>query len=332
MAADYSRIHRLLKILTLIQGAEGWTASRLAQECGTTERTIYRDMKMLEGAGIPYFYDTKTNGYSVRRDFFLAPVQLTLDEALALAALAEQVGGNDQVPFTRSASRAISKVRSQLPTGIRTELDKIVDHVAIKLAAAMPPEGVADVYQAMKSAITNRQRLRCEYESASGKTDGRDFEFAPYSLLFNQRAWYVLGHHAGHDEVRCLKLNRFSQIQPTGELFDHPTDFSVEDHLGNAWRMIRGETRYRIELLFDASFAETIADTHWHRTQEVTWNDDGSITFVCEVDGLDEIVWWILSMGPHCRVVEPDVLADRVRELAQGVIDLYGTPVSVAGK
>ena len=57
MAADYSRIHRLLKILTLIQGAKGWTPKRLALECQTTERTIYRDMKMLEGAGIPNFYD-----------------------------------------------------------------------------------------------------------------------------------------------------------------------------------------------------------------------------------------------------------------------------------
>ena len=78
MAVDYSRIHRLLKILTLIQGSKGWTPSRLAAECGTTERTIYRDMKMLEGAGIPYFYDEDAKCYSIHRDFFLPPVQLTL--------------------------------------------------------------------------------------------------------------------------------------------------------------------------------------------------------------------------------------------------------------
>src|ERR1700722_2361832 len=128
MAVDYSRIHRLLKILTLIQGAKGWTPKRLAQECSTTERTIYRDMKMLEGAGIPYFYDDEAKCYGVHRHFFMPPVQLTLDESLALAALAEHVGGQEQVPFTKAASRAISKIRGQLPTPIRRELEQIEDH------------------------------------------------------------------------------------------------------------------------------------------------------------------------------------------------------------
>ena len=83
MSSDYSRIHRLLKILTLIQAERDWTAERLATECGVSVRTIYRDMKMLEGAGIPYFYDEQSRGYQVRRDFFMPPVQLTLDESLA---------------------------------------------------------------------------------------------------------------------------------------------------------------------------------------------------------------------------------------------------------
>src|SRR5687768_3817454 len=107
MAADYSRIHRLLKILTLIQGTKGWTPARLAAECGVTQRTIFRDLEMLEGAGIPYFFDPETKGYSVRGDFFMPPVQMTLEESLALSALAEHVGGGEQVPFLKAAARAI---------------------------------------------------------------------------------------------------------------------------------------------------------------------------------------------------------------------------------
>jgi len=57
VAKKYGRIHRLLKILTLIQSEKGWNVQRLAAECGVAERTIFRDMKMLEGAGIPYFHD-----------------------------------------------------------------------------------------------------------------------------------------------------------------------------------------------------------------------------------------------------------------------------------
>ena len=41
------------------------------------------------------------------------------------------------------------------------------------------------------------------------------------------------------------------------------------------------------------------------------------------VSGLEEIVWWILSMGPHCKVIKPKALADRVRELANQTAAIY---------
>jgi proteasome accessory factor B len=295
-------------------------------ECGTVERTIYRDMKMLEGAGIPYFYDDDAKCYSIHRDFFLPPVQLTLDEALSLAALAEHVGGSEQVPFMTAASRAINKIRGQLPLSIRKELENIEDHVAIKLAAASAPESSADVYEKVRRALAGHKALRCEYDSlGNGSKKKGGFLFKPYTLLFNQRSWYAIGHHSQHKETRCLKLNRFTKIEPTDEHFDIPKDFTVQRHLGNAWRMIRGEKTFKVELRFDAEFAETIADTHWHPTQDVIWNDDGSITFKCTVDGLDEIVWWILSMGPHCTVRKPKELAERVKQLAVAVVEKYVT-------
>ena len=39
-----------------------------------------------------------------------------------------------------------------------------------------------------------------------------------------------------------------------------PNGFSLDSHLGNAWRMIRGGTSYDVELEFDSEFAETIAE------------------------------------------------------------------------
>jgi proteasome accessory factor B len=254
----------------------------------------------------------------------MPPVQLTLDESLALAALAEHVGGQEQIPFTKAASRAISKIRGQLPSPIRRELEKIEDHVAIKLAAANPPEGSADVYDTMRSALAKKLALRCQYESLAGRAkNGEAFILKPYTLFFNQRAWYVVGHHSKHADVRCLKLSRFSRIEPTDHPYTVPKTFSLNRHLGSAWRMIRGNKTFKVELRFDPDFAETIADTHWHPTQEVIWNDDQSITFRCRVDGLDEIVWWVLSMGPHCTVKAPIELSQQVRKLAAEMVAHY---------
>lgn len=327
MPADYSRIHRLLKILNLIQSESGWTAQALAQECGVAERTIFRDMKALEGAGIPYFHDSETNGYRVRRDFFMPPVQLTLEESLALVALGEHIGGREQVPLTREAAKAVAKVRGILPATVQDELEQLDDHIAIELAKSSPADGVTDVYTLVRQSLAQHRALECRYESLNRKPTESDkepeiFRFDPYTLFFSQRAWYVVGLHHGRGETRCLKLSRFDRIQLTEKPYGIPDGFSLKDELGLAWRMIRGDERYDVELEFDEEFAETIADTHWHATQTIEWVDD-RIVFRCTVDGLDEIVWWVLSMGPHCVVRSPDALADRVHRLAVAVVDHY---------
>src|SRR5688572_30299499 len=167
MPADYGRIHRLLKILTLIQGERGWNPKRLARECQTTERSIYRDMKMLQGAGVPYAFDKQTDGYVIGGDFFMPAVSLTLEESLALAALAEHVGGREQVPFTGAAYKAIGKVRCNLPRSVQNELEKLDRHVEVQLAATGSSDGIEDVYGCVRRAITTRRALRCAYDSLS---------------------------------------------------------------------------------------------------------------------------------------------------------------------
>lgn len=326
MAADYSRIHRLLKIMTLIQSDDDWTAQRLSDECGVTVRTIYRDMKILEGADIPYFHDTDTKGYRIRRDFFMPPVNLTLQESLALIALGENIGGKEQIPMMRSAGSAIAKIRSQLPRSVRSEVQELDGHVAIRLSQAGPHDGIADVYDLVRKAIQKRRVLLCHYDSLSSSKKGtapEPFDFQPYALFFSQRAWYVIGHHGGRGETRKLKLNRFASIKLTHQAYTVPKDFSIDQELGNAWRMIRGKKSYNVEIAFDAEFAETIADTHWHDTQDIDYREDGSILFRCTVDGLDEIVWWVLSMGPHATVKKPKALSDRVKKLALQTAEQY---------
>lgn len=324
LEAEYARLHRVLQIIQLIQQQNGWDAKALASACGVTQRTIYRDLKLLEGANIPFSYDDERRCYRIRPDFFMRPIELSLDEALALVALGEEIGKKEQIPFTMAAARAVAKIRGQLPEKVRRELKAIDQHMAIRLSEAGTSDGVADVFSKVQTAQAQHRCLRCRYESVRPDGFKESFLLKPYKLFFERRAWYVLGYHGGLDDVRFLKLSRFSELEITDVDFEVPKKFSVEKHLGNAWRMIRGAKTYDVELVFDAEFAENIADTAWHKTQKIEWEPDGSIRFRCKVDGLDEIQWWVLARGQHCRVVKPKELADRVKYLARKTAEQYG--------
>lgn len=331
LSDKYSRIHRLLKILTLIQSGPGWTAGRIAEQCAVSKRTVYRDIQILDAAGIPILFDPENPGYRVRQDFFMPPVDLSADESLALVTLGDRIGRQEQIPFTAAAARAVAKVKKQLPAPLQKEIDQLDPHLHIYLAPTERTDTAADVYQQLRYAISHGTAVRCTYEAGhraanngqpDDTTDG-PFLFLPYCLFFCHRAWYTTGYHEQRREVRCLKLNRFASIEPSNRRYHIPRSFDLESHLGNAWRMIRGETTHNIELRFDPDFAETVADTQWHPTQEIQWQDDRSLLMRFRIDGLDEIVWWILSMGPHCRVLNPPELIQRVRNLAAQTAAIY---------
>src|ERR1035437_3687572 len=165
MAADYKRIHRLLKIFTLIQGDQGWTTERLATEFETSQRTIFRDIDVLRRVGMPVFHDPDRKCYQIRRDFYMPSLELTFEESLALISLGRYIHDQEQIPFSNPALKALAKIRGQLPLPVRRELDLLEDHIDVKLAASATQEGFRDCYTLIQRAIGTRNCLSCRYQS-----------------------------------------------------------------------------------------------------------------------------------------------------------------------
>lgn len=321
MAGDYSKIHRLLKLLMVAQSASAQTPKDIARDLDINERTLFRDLNALKAAGFPIDFDDRKKRYVIKGATYMKPVDLTIDEALAIVALGRHL--DTQIPGMQAGAAAVEKIRMMLPPGIREEVADLDPYLHIKLAPAAPADEATDIYLVVRDALAQHVKLSCEYESNTSQSDaGATFLFSPYSLFFNERAWYVLGFHEGRKEVRMLKLNRFANCKLTAEPYTMPAGFSLQAHLGNAWRMIRGKT-YDVEIHFDKAFASTVSETQWHATQETELQNDGSLIFRCKVDGLEEIIWWVMSMGPHCKVIQPAELAQRVQKLAQDIVANY---------
>ncbi|HOM53818.1 MAG TPA: WYL domain-containing protein [Phycisphaerae bacterium] len=242
MAKVYGRVHRLLRSLTLIRSGR-WNAASLARELGITVRNVYRDLQMLEGAGIPYYFDRTAGCYRIRREFFLPSVELTTEEAMALVAAAGQIGRREQIPFLEPLEKASQKVLAQLPDKVKRELDDVQQHLAIELASCGPSLEVRSVYHDVRTAIAKRRALLCSYESARtsvhSTTDGEVFRFDPYCLYWGQRAWYAIGFHHRRAEVRTLKLNRFIYLRLT----DQPRTATADATMCENMRFSLGETR-----------------------------------------------------------------------------------------
>ena len=317
-----SRIYRLLRLITMLQTRRDYTADELARELDVSRRTIFRDLNMLEMARIPYYFDTERGGYRISKHFFLPPINLTLTEALAMLMLTGRLRGARELPLISQGARAAMKVESALPAGIRRHIGSVIDRLHVSMAPASRHEGLDAMVDEIIGAIAGRHVCKIIYISFHDKKQIAT-TIRPLHLLFMGRAWYVLAHAAKFGEVRMFKLGRIRKLTVTTKTFSEPAGVDLDDHFGLAWQMIPEGTVYDVHLHFEPKVAANVAEVNWHRTQRVEWNDDGSIEFRVSVDGLGEIMWWILGYGDQVEVISPPALRGRLFEKASALVSTY---------
>jgi WYL domain len=85
-----------------------------------------------------------------------------------------------------------------------------------------------------------------------------------------------------------------------------------QGNFGNAWSVYRGEQSHVVEVVFAKEAAATVTEGVWHHTQKVRKNKDGSVTLTFQVDGLNEILRWILGWGHRAKVIQPPELRELI--------------------
>jgi len=319
-----SRISRVMQILTTLQAGKSYAVSDLSKMFGTSRRTIFRDLKELQAVGVPYRYDAGAGGYTIEPEFFLPPVDLSLQEAMSLLLLVHKARDQIQLPFKNSALLAALKIENNLPAKIRQYCTTALQNISTRAGAQAPvthSAGLDKTFAQLQQAIVKKRKVNLRYHSLFEGTI-IDVELCPYHLLYNNRAWYVLGRSSLHKSVRTFKLNRIRELTTTERCFVDGKNFDVYDYLGRAWSMIPEGRIHNIKLRFLPKVANNVAEVQWHSTQKVVRNSDGSATIEFRVDGIGEITWWILGYGDQVQVLAPKALRKKVLEVAKNMVKL----------
>ncbi|MFQ5731777.1 MAG: helix-turn-helix transcriptional regulator [Planctomycetaceae bacterium] len=320
------RIYRLLKLLDVLQSGRSFNSVQLAQECGVSRRTIFRDLRTLQHSGLPVVYDGARQGYLLKSSVYIPPTDFTLEEALSLAVLCDRLGDADTgIPFLGPARSAALKVLSGLPGRLRELVGEFADNVELRPPAHNRLEGSQQVYALLTGALAKRLQVRIAYNSLM-PDESREIStlLSPYRILFGRRAWYVIGRSSLHRAVRTFHLGRVRKAELLTSTYAIPARFSLDKHLGNAWFLIREPgKRYNVTIRFQPLVARNVAEVQWHRTQSLKWNRDGTLDFRVRVDGLREIQWWVLGYGDQAEVLKPKALRDDVLRRIEAMRSRY---------
>jgi proteasome accessory factor B len=320
-----SRIYRLLRVITLLQGGRGYTANDLATELEVSRRTVFRDLNMLEMAHIPYYFDADNGGYRIGRHFFLPPINLTLTEALAILLLAGRMKSSSKLPLLTQGARAAVKIESAIPRAMQKHIGSIIDKLSVSMAPVARHEGLDSIFDELADAIAAGLVCKLVYISFHEKKQ-ITVTVNPMRLTFKSRAWYLIAYSSAHREVRTFKLSRIRKLTVTEKTFAQPAEPDVADYFGDAWSMIPEGEIHEVHLRFSQQVAGNVAEVQWHNSQRVEWREDGSMDFHVTVDGLGEITWWILGYGDQVEVIAPPELRGRIADVARAALQKNSEP------
>ncbi len=211
---DTTRLSRLTAILTQLQTKKIVTATGLASRFAVSVRTIYRDIRALEQAGVPVLTE-EGKGYSLMEHYSLPPVMFTESQANALILAEQLVLMNRDASFIKDYAEAIDKIKAVLKHTVKDKANLLATRT--RFNQNIQRERTSNNLSVLQFALTNFSLTGIEYQNEAGKASSRLIE--PFALLSTQENWLLVAWCRLRKEFRYFRLDRIKSLEILPENF-----------------------------------------------------------------------------------------------------------------
>lgn len=221
--SEVNRLSRLTAILIQFQTKRIVTASELSQKFQVSKRTIYRDIKALESAGVPIL-TVEGKGYSLMEGYRIPPIMFTEKQANALILAEQLVLKNKDASFVKDYSEAIDKIKSILRYNLKDKANLLADRT--QFTEVINQERSSNNLSELQNALTNYNLVKIEYINKEGIPTNRLIE--PFALLSTEN-WYLIAWCRLRKEFRFFRLDRIQKMESLSENFE-PHNLTLQEY------------------------------------------------------------------------------------------------------
>lgn len=191
------------------------TINTLAEEVGTSRRTVLRDIIALRDQGYVIHSDVgRGGGLQLDPQSMQTTAKLSVPEvfALLISVAAMRAAGN--LPFSELADTGLAKIEKSLPADKVKDLRAFLD--CLHIGKLSPLQGLSDVGKmdrdllpAFEKAFLQREFIRFDYRDANGQRTQREVE--PQAMLILPPLWYLVGWDLKREDFRHFRMDRIGQ-------------------------------------------------------------------------------------------------------------------------
>lgn len=313
-----NKTERMLAILLELQRTPCVTAQGLADKFELSVRTIYRDMQALSESGVPLF-GSPGQGYRLMEGYFLPPVSLNANEAVALLIGTEFMKQYFGKQYTSEADTAGQKIESILPASIRDQSAAIRE--TVRLLGSHPSVRVDETtcIPIICEATVSQKQLEFGYTKVAASSDTPPTLTRivdPYGMVLVRNCWMLVAYCTLRQEIRHFRLSRMTNLRILDSEFEWPEGFQFSEYRQ------RDDRRVLITLQVDRGVAARLREgesIYLERLEE----QEGTTIATLRVRQLRDIIKPILGWGSSAVVLEPEELRTAIRHELQNMLKSY---------
>ena len=289
------------------------TAKHIAERYGLSERTIYRYLDELSLA-VPVQVQRGRNGGIFISDTYKLPVNFMTKEEYEAAI--EALGAMySQLPEERFLD-AKRKLSAQAKSEARDlTLSGPVGTILVDGGTWGDTRMFSEKLRLFESCIRDCAVLEIDYNSRVGERSHRKIE--PHVLVFKQGIWYVYAFCRKARDFRLFRLGRVETAVLTGEKFIR-RPFRREDIPLNYWTDETASADVCLEV-----GEEAFADVQDWLGGENLRPAGGKWYADVRLPDDEVLIRKIVGLGNSVKVVSPDNIRLRVKDMAEKIAELY---------
>jgi predicted DNA-binding transcriptional regulator YafY len=295
-SGETMQINRMIEMITILLNKKTVTAKELAERFEVSTRTIYRDIEVLSGAGIPIYTNKGSGGGISLLDHYTLNKTLISDQESESLMVGLATLKATHYPEVDKMLEKIASIFKKNDTS---------DWIEVDFSAWGADPNTDHKFEDIKGAILQSKLLEFEYINSMQQKAKRQVE--PLKLIFKSKEWYMWGFCNMRQELRLFKLSRIKNHKVQKEGFERQ-----QDKLGitiDYFQDKASKAAITLKLRFKEGALYRLYDDF--EDNLIQKNEDGTYEVIISFPEGEWLWGYILSYGSDVEVLEPKA----VREL-----------------
>ena len=309
---ELNRFDRTLSILILLQSKKLVRAQEIAERFGVSLRTIYRDIKSLEAAGVPVIGEAGA-GYTIMEGYRLPPVMFTKEEAGSFVAAEKLMKKFTDAGLGKYFESAMNKVKSVLKGKEKEWVAALEKQVWAESSGELFNKNVPNALEILFNSIGEQKQAFLLYHTlGSDQPEQRIIE--PVGVFHENNHWYLFAFCHLRNDYRQFRTDRIQSIKNT-ELPFSKEHGSIDDHRKKESTYNRQQ---RVVISVDKEITRLICDDkkHYGFVSESEKEDEVEMVFMTS-HSMEGLARWFLMFADYAKIIEPESFKNKVREIIE---------------